>query len=153
MWHQRLIRLHCYCSILDRRDIYVISGCTLFGAAGLKAADFHGWCSCALFFLTFSAKNSPERSVFFLRQENKLEQRWVRGLFTMIPVKYKISCHSNKHYILILSTGRLSSADYFHWPSISTLGGSKSTSDGRLSASVGGGGSIEFAEEWFSNKT
>lgn len=99
------------------------------------------------FFLTFSAKNSVELTESMCFLENKLEQRWVRGLFTMIPVKYKISCHSNKHYILILSTGRLSSADYFHWPSISTLGGSKSTSDGRLSASVGGGGSIEFAEE------
>lgn len=39
----------------------------------------------------------------------------------MIPVKYKISCHPNKHHILISSTGRLSSADYFHWPSVSTL--------------------------------
>lgn len=40
----------------------------------------------------------------------------MRGFLNTIPVKYEISCHSNKHYLLILSMGRAAWADCFQRP-------------------------------------
>lgn len=119
-------------------SLYGVQRYTLFWAAAESRFNgchrFSQLQLCLFSPLTFSA-NSPEthqsqqkyswidrvKAFFLWDQETGFKQKWERGLFKMIPVKYKISCHPNKHHLLISSMGRLSSADYFHWPSVSTL--------------------------------
>lgn len=167
MRHRRVIRLRYYHSILDRNIIHVVSRYTLIWAAAkswfASCLQFSWLVQLCLFFpLTFSSNSlelhqshnrSPEMMEvewFFLVKRMGLGRREFRLGWSLRNSKYPAiqtniinwSCERSGWAQLISAL-----ALYKH----AKMG--KPTSDQTLSASVRGGDSIEFVEEWFSNKT